>query len=82
MKKPFKLEANVIIKTAFAVGRLQLNFQLMNFNLIHFYIILLSKCEYDNKTYGIKQTYITIGCKERCVCDIINGIVSANCNSL
>ena len=47
-----------------------------------FCIILLAKCEYDNKTYGINQTYITLGCKERCVCDVINGTASPNCSPL
>ena len=44
--------------------------------------MLLAKCEYENKTYGINQTYITLGCKERCACDVINGTASPNCSSL
>ena len=49
---------------------------------IIFCFILLAKCEYDNKTYGINETYIPMGCKERCVCDVINGTASPNCSYL
>ena len=47
-----------------------------------FCIILLAKCEYDNKTYGINQTFITFDCREKCVCDVFNGNASINCSSL
>ena len=49
---------------------------------ILFSIIPLEKCKYDNKTFGISQTYITLGCKERCLCEVINGTALANCSSL
>ena len=54
----------------------------MNFNLDRFCFILLANCEFDNKTYGINQTYITLGCKEICVCGVINGTASPNCSPL
>lgn len=52
--------------------------------LIWVFLVLsfLEKCEYGNKTYGINQTYITLGCKEGCICGVINRTASKNCSSL
>ena len=47
-----------------------------------FCIILLAKCQYGSKTYSINQTFITLDCREKCVCDVFNGNASINCSSL
>ena len=71
-----------MISTVFDIPRIPCTFLLMNFNLDFFCITLLAKCEYDNKTVNINQTYITLGCKEKCLCDVINENASRNCSSL
>ena len=82
MKRPYKIRASVIITNVFDMAILQYTFPLMNFNLDSFCIILLAECEYGNKTFGINHTYITLDCKEKCVCEVINGTALANCSSL
>ena len=57
-------------------------FLLISINWIFFCIILLARCEYDNQTYGIKQTFITLDCEEKCVCDVFSRNVSTSCSSL
>ena len=81
-KNAYKLEERVMITTVFGVARIPCTVLSTNLNLDHFCIILLARCEYVNKTYGINQTYITLGCKERCVCNFINGTASPNCSPL
>ena len=81
-KNPYKLEERVMITTVFGVARIPCTVLSTNLNLDHFCIILLARCEYVNKRYGINQTYITLGCKERCVCNFINGTASPNCSPL
>ena len=49
---------------------------------IALYCFFSAKCAYENQTYDIKQTFITLDCKEKCVCDVFNGNASANCRSL
>ena len=71
-----------MITTMFKVAKIPCTFLLINFNLNNFFIILLAKCEHDNKTFGINQTFITLDCKEKCVCYLFKGNASANCSSL
>ena len=66
----------------FEVARIPCKFLLKIFHFNFFYIILLAKCEYHNKTYSINQTFITLDCKQKCVCGIFNRNVSVNCSSL
>lgn len=49
---------------------------------IALYCFFSAKCAYENQTYDIKQTFITLDCKEKCVCDVFNGNASTNCRSL
>ena len=53
-----------------------------NFDLFLILIISQRQCKNGNKTYHIGETYVTNGCKQRCVCNFINGTAEANCSSL
>ena len=53
-----------------------------NFDLFLIFIIAQKQCKNGNKTYYIGETYITLDCKERCICNLINGTTEAKCSSL
>ena len=51
---------------------------------IFFLILIIAQrqCKDGNKTYHIGETYVTMDCKERCVCNFINGTAETKCSSL
>ena len=54
----------------------------LNLNLFLILIKAQRQCKNGNKTYHVGETYVTLDCKERCVCNFTNGTAEANCSSL
>ena len=40
------------------------------------------QCHYDNQTYGVNESIITLDCSKRCECQNVNGSLASICTPL